>query len=170
MSMAKKYWDSYREEIYSLVADGGMIDQMYEYLYESGMANAQLWPYRENGFEREVSMLKTWMTNRLNWLDKQFASLQTVVDSIGCFEYGLTTEFTLDGRTLYIWCDVEEERYPYAEIYVDGKKQSAIVLHKNGSQVTLPGDVELYPESVIQVRIYDYYGERIASNYLDLRQ
>ena len=68
----------------SLVSDGGLIDQYAEYLDESGRANEDKWRF-SRGFSGEtgdVAQLKQYMTRRLNWLDRQFTSTDTIVESV----------------------------------------------------------------------------------------
>ena len=68
----------------SIVADRGLIDQYAAYLDESGRSNENMWKY-SRGFSGEtgdVSQLKRYLTRRLNWLDQQFASTDTLVESV----------------------------------------------------------------------------------------
>jgi hypothetical protein len=170
LSRVKKFWDQYRDEIYEMVAEGGDIDQIYEYIAESGTANGELWIYRINGFSAEVDVLRTWLTNRLNWLDAQFTDLQTLVDSIGSLEYGIPVEITFEEDTVFVRCQAEVEQYPYAVFYVDGKKYDTVALNQGDAQWTLPEEITLEPESVIQVRVYDDTGTRIGTNFIDNRE
>ena len=84
---AEKYW-SVRDYLEELIRDDGMIDSYYQYLYESGQANDARWPsksygsFTRRGFSNDVSVLKTYLTERIAWLDKQFASPSVAVKSM----------------------------------------------------------------------------------------
>jgi hypothetical protein len=62
------------------------------------------------------------------------------------------------------------EQYPYAVFYVDGKKYDTVALNQGDAQWTLPEEITLEPESVIQVRVYDDTGTRIGTNFIDNRE
>jgi hypothetical protein len=77
---SEKYWDihSYMESIYE---DGGMVDEYYNYLKESGAANEAIWKY-SRGFEGDTAVVKTYLKERMEWLDTQFSSQESIVTSL----------------------------------------------------------------------------------------
>ncbi len=78
----------YRPLFQEMVRDGGMIDQYYGYLCESGQADAKRWREEADDeyFERAVYQeLKPWLINRLVWMDEQFASEETLAQSLNAY-------------------------------------------------------------------------------------
>lgn len=83
-----------REEMGKIVADGGTLDTYQILLADSVQANENLW-YQSSGnfpwnqgdtqkkFTTQIQRLKIYLSNRLNWLDTQFASIETLASSLG---------------------------------------------------------------------------------------
>ena len=73
------YWQV-RPYLESLVKTGGILDTQTAYLSESGLADQQAWnradTYKEKarGFAADAQAFKTYLQNRISWLDAQFAS------------------------------------------------------------------------------------------------
>ena len=71
------YWQI-RPYLESLIKKGGILDTQTAYLTESGLADQKTWnradTYNEKarGFEADAAALKTYLKNRIAWLDKQF--------------------------------------------------------------------------------------------------
>ena len=75
-------YHQYRYIFEEITKEGGDIDQYYEYLYDSGLANEKLWK-TDSGFTEEVTeVLKPWLRNRLQWMDEQFATLEGLTASL----------------------------------------------------------------------------------------
>lgn len=66
----------------NLVSDGGTLDQWYEYLYESGVKNTEIWHF-SRGFEEDFKVLKNWLTTRINWISDEFATDVSALASFG---------------------------------------------------------------------------------------
>lgn len=83
----EKYWEI-RPFLESLIEDNGVIDNEISYLYESGKADetrwdrSLTWPSKARGFEKDSEMYKTYLKNRIAWLDKQFATDSTLLKSV----------------------------------------------------------------------------------------
>lgn len=83
-----RYWEI-RPYLYDLVKDGGLLDQDLDYIREAGIADERRWDRRETwpdkarGFLTDAQMYKNaYLKNRFKWLDKQFASDETLIESI----------------------------------------------------------------------------------------
>lgn len=74
------YWE-YRDHIGEIVAEGGVIDQDYWLLYESALSNDRLWKCGD-GYEADVTLLRSWLTKRIAWLDCQFATEESLAESL----------------------------------------------------------------------------------------
>lgn len=78
-----KYWE-YRDLFYSYISDGGEIDKSIEYIYESGIANEKRWN-GEVSFKEDTEILKSYLKNRLDWLDKQFSDKESSVRKLSLY-------------------------------------------------------------------------------------
>lgn len=82
LERAVQLYQQYRPVLSRLAEDGGVIDAYYDYLYESAMANEALW-FNGRGFTEDVEeCLKPWFRDRLAWMDQQFASVETLTQSL----------------------------------------------------------------------------------------
>lgn len=169
LSRAKYIWNMHRSDIFAIIETDGMIDQMYEYIYASGMINGQMYPHGL-GFEKEVVIFREWMRNRLLWLDQQFASLETLVNSIGCFQYGLAVSLSYEDRSVVARCSERHTPDGRAVLYVDGMEIGEALLDRGVATWDLERNVSLKPESVIHVRVYNKNDRFLGSNYMDLRE
>lgn len=105
-----RVYEKYQEVrpiIEEMIEDGGTIDQYAEYLENAGKANDARWDYTystEYGgataedFETSMESLKTFVNTRVKWLDRQFASLETLIDSLGYYEEAKEIEVQVDGN------------------------------------------------------------------------
>ena len=93
-----------RDRFASCIAEGGLIDQATNYLHEACLANSAKWDWYYNkgagGFAADVSRLRTYLTQRLAWLDQQFASVPTLMESLRVNTS--THPYTPDAATLPI--------------------------------------------------------------------
>ncbi len=78
----KRYTEIRQTTIENLVSDGSTIDKWYPYLYESGLANTSLWRYK-SGFEKDSKNFKKWLVNRVQWMDIQMESEESLKKSFG---------------------------------------------------------------------------------------
>ena len=84
-----RYWQV-RDRFAACMADGGLIDQYTNFLYEACLANSAKWDDKNNGwnvynssaFGKDVARLKSYLAQRLDWLDQQFASVPTLMVSV----------------------------------------------------------------------------------------
>lgn len=65
-----------------IIAEEGVLKQWHDYLKESGEYNYNLWQYAR-GFEADYETLHAWLTERINWMDEQFATNETAMKSMG---------------------------------------------------------------------------------------
>ncbi len=73
---SEKYWEI-RPYLEELIRDGGSIDGNISYLRESGAADGERWDRSEResrGFVNDAALFKQFMTERVAWLDVQFAT------------------------------------------------------------------------------------------------
>jgi len=102
-----RYWQV-RDRFASCFEDGGLMDQYTNYLYEACCANSAKWDDKSNGwnvynssaFGKDVARLRTYLVERLAWLDQQFADVPTLMASLKLSTS--TRPYTADGAVLPI--------------------------------------------------------------------
>ncbi len=86
-----------RQNFENIVKTGGIIDQDIVYLKESGEANYNAgYLQRRSPFVTEAERLRTYLKNRLNWMDRQFASLDVLLNSLGRYSASGQISVTVD--------------------------------------------------------------------------
>ena len=80
MKAQEQYW-KIRPYLQSVIDEGGLLDQYNEYLKESGVANENLWKW-VRGYQGDADSVKTYLAERLVWLDEQFASQESIMESL----------------------------------------------------------------------------------------
>lgn len=82
----EKYWQV-RPYLQSLIEEGGQIDKDIDYLKEAGVVDNELWdrhavyPKSARNYEDDANTYKDYMTKRIGWLDKQFETNDTLINS-----------------------------------------------------------------------------------------
>lgn len=82
----EKYWEV-RPYLQTLIDDGGVIDTDIAYLRESGLADSELWdrhyiyPKSARNYTEDAAAFKSYMVGRVSWLDKQFKTEDTLINS-----------------------------------------------------------------------------------------
>ena len=98
-----RYWQV-RDRFAACINEGGLIDQATNYLNEACLVNSAKWDWYykkgSGGFAADVTRLRTYLTQRLAWLDQQFASVPTLMASVK--KNSSTHPYTADATTLPI--------------------------------------------------------------------
>ncbi len=111
---AYEKYHNVRDIIEEMIKEGGTIDQYEEYLVNAGMANDTRWSYTyydpqwyawgSDDFYSSIWMLENFVNTRVEWLDKQFASIDNLVNSLGYYkeaaDIDLDTDITADGNVV----------------------------------------------------------------------
>jgi len=99
----KACYDKYLEIrptlIEDIIKDGGTLDTYYEELYNAAIANDTRWSYTYSlyssyGFEKSFKALREFIETRVAWLDEQFTSFDTFVESIGYYTVSDSITYT----------------------------------------------------------------------------
>ena len=89
MTKVWEMWDELRDdEIEELVGKGGRIDTYADYIAKAAAANDARWAKADAGghtFDDSTARLKKFVSQRMGWLDGQFGSVDTLVDSLGVY-------------------------------------------------------------------------------------
>nr|MCR4805280.1 CotH kinase family protein [Clostridia bacterium] len=169
-----KQWPIMKAALEELVADGGIIDRYYEETKASAEQNhAALHPDTEFSYYDAVDALKTWIKNRMIWVDDNFSLLDNMVHKVTFLVDGevYRTAFIEDGGYIN-----SNEAYPKKDGYYflgwsdeDGKiiddrlevKKDLTIMAKyvSDSEVTHGRDIAFSKDNDVvkyNVHIYTY--------------
>ena len=156
---AYEWYTRMRDEMGSIVADGGKIDAAKALLLESANANAAKWygQSEEKEFTRQVEELRTYLINRLDWLDQKFTSIETLAGSLGApASYGVTVapEDIADQPDggVAVTAHVTDKSTKNVEFIVNGKRAGAAVVQEGKATALVPAELLEYDIlNVVQV-------------------
>lgn len=95
LTLAYEKYQVIRPVIEDMIKKDGLIDQYAAYLKEAGAANDARWGYtysteysggKAQNFEDSISSIQTFLNKRVEWLDQQFASVPTLISSLGYYK------------------------------------------------------------------------------------
>lgn len=76
-------YQAVRERYAAIFADGGDVDRYAKVLQHPCETNDARWP-RERTFGEDIKILKAYHARRLVWLDRQFETVDTLIESLHC--------------------------------------------------------------------------------------
>ena len=174
LSKVLECWETHRNTVMQLIGDNNPLEQAYEYLYSSAIANFTLWindpsqpadaPVNQR-FQNGYQTLTQWLTNHLQWLDQQFTTLENLVDSIGAYDPGYDVSLTYSQGN----ATVTSSQGTTARFYFNGKIQAELPIIDGQASWTVPTELMTSASDVIQVRVYNDDELWIGSDYLDFR-
>ncbi len=94
---AYEKYEKIRPIIEDMIKEGGLIDQYEEYLTAAGEANDRRWGFtytndkyygwgaRSQEFTASIASIRNFLKRRVEWLDTQFASLDSLSNSLGYY-------------------------------------------------------------------------------------
>ncbi len=98
LTLVWERWQELRdEEIEDLVGAGGIMDSYIDYMRTAAKANDAAWSNQVSygyTFESETERMKEFVSIRMRWLDKQFESIGTLIDSLDV--YHASDKITVD--------------------------------------------------------------------------
>lgn len=123
-----------------IVKTGGIMDTKKEYLSGAALADRKRWNRFEGNYEDQVRNLKDFLSERLEWLDDQFATVET-----------LMTSWNTNRLVTGLKADYDQEEGKITFEVPDGTVKAALLI--NGvfvgeTQVTGPEAVISYPEEM----------------------
>lgn len=87
-----KVWERWQElrddEIKALVGNGGIMDSYIGYMRKAALANDAKWSSQVAygfTFDSETTRMKEFVNTRMSWLDEQFVSVESFVNSLGVY-------------------------------------------------------------------------------------
>ncbi len=82
ITKAYELYQAHKEEFSSVSADGGLFDTLAETYAVSSKADLAKW-HSDQNYENELAKTKEYITSRFAWLEQQFASVETLAESLG---------------------------------------------------------------------------------------
>ncbi|MCD7944404.1 MAG: CotH kinase family protein [Clostridia bacterium] len=138
-------WTELRdEEIENLVGAGGLIDEYADYIEKAALANDAKWSYLTYyyTYKTELARMKEFIEIRMDWLDSQFADIDTLVSSLGVYYASDDITFesvNLASSTLTVTVTVDSDDIDYIMFQINGTTMEEVTV-KNG-KATLTLDV-----------------------------
>jgi hypothetical protein len=80
---ARAKYNQVRGAYAALAAEDGPIDGYVDYLKESAQANDARWP-QSRTFAQDTAILKDFIAGHRAWLDEQFKTVPTLMESVRC--------------------------------------------------------------------------------------
>ena len=155
----KEYWPAMRAAMVELAKEDGIIDGYYEEVKDSAAANREKFPPVELGedmvttiqsplsYEEEVEALKTWINNRIAWLDNNMPNIDKLVHKVRLVSENEAFDISYVSDGDYYFCpeDVpEKEDYLFLGWYDENGRKLDL-------QVTVESDLtytaKFIPES-----------------------
>lgn len=186
---ARELFNSREDDLRETIQSGGTIDQWHDYIQQAALQNEKLWKY-SRGFEKDTVALKTWITKRINWMSRQFATDQSAMQSLGVpLSDKLSLELSGDGvvntsgkayetaatgdKVLNTRVSIPDNTYASLAYYINGRYigtvrldgEQEVPLIMNESQFTEPQG----KKNVISVWLKDKDGNLLEQQYCTLK-
>ena len=131
LTLAYEKYHKIRSIIENMIKDGGLIDQYKAYLAEAGAANDKRWGYTysteyggatSKNFADSVAWIESFLDTRVAWLDKQFASVETLANSLGYYKSStdITVESKTKGNTIVFTAKTTNDNIKKVRFQIDG--------------------------------------------------
>lgn len=155
----------------ALVMDGGKLDQYAQALRPAALANDARWGgsmglYEGQTFDEGIAELKERIRERLDWLDEQFASVDTLAGSLGTCGKAETIvigepEHDTENETVLISVSVEESGCAAISAQLNGTYFHLCALSEGKAQIRIPESALRSDggRNTLQVRLLDENGE-----------
>ncbi len=168
-------YEKYKEIRYTIIEnmikDNGLLDQYYNDLYEAGLANDSKWSktYRQYGGEsyvKSMESLREFIETRVDWLDKQFLTFETFVDSLGYYKTSDNLKITdvtknNDGSiTLSATSSLNGTKQ--ISFQVNGTEIAAVDIDSNGNAMIKIDKSIVKDNNIVQIRAIDSTGKYIT--------
>lgn len=157
---AYELYKQMREKLGEVVADGGTLATYQALLTESAEANATIWYQRESNknFNTQITTLKTYLTNRLNWMDAQFQTPETLAASLGYKTAGGISVKTekAEGQeaAVALTAEVENSNVKSVEFLVNGVKIGTVTVKDGKATIEVPQSVLVPTGSYNTVQVF----------------
>ncbi len=143
-----KVWERWQklrdDEIEALVGNGGIMDSYIGYMRDAALANDAKWSSQVAygfTFDSETYRMKEFVNTRMEWLDEQFVSVESLVNSLGVYHASelLDVEKVDNGTSkTEITVSVNDSDIKYIMLQINGTTMKEVKV--TGSKVTVSID------------------------------
>lgn len=167
LAQAYALYQAHRDEFAQVYADGGLFDRTAEALRLPAEADLAKW-HEKQDYDTELAKTKTYVTERFQWLDQQFADIGTLAQSLGLeqSEKLAVTDITASAQGVTMTASVSDSAAASVSFYVNGLLAGEAPV-KNGSAALtvsrslLDADADAY--NTVQIRMKDASGSFLAA-------
>ncbi len=172
LQIYNKYLEIRPTLIENIIKDGGTLDKNYSLLKEAGIANDALWnyTYREYnsvGYEQSMKNLRTFIETRVDWLDNQFSSLETLISSLGYYSPSNkleVTNITSDKSTTTITASTSLKDATKISFQINGTTIKTADISSDGTATITIDTSILVDNNIVQIRAIKNDGSYISEN------
>lgn len=125
-----KVWERWHElrgdEIEDLVGSGGIMDDYIGYMRDAALANDAKWSSQVAygfTFDSETGRMKDFVNTRMDWLDEQFVSVESLVDSLGVYHASdklSVTDVSYRTKETEVEIAVNDDEIEYVMLQING--------------------------------------------------
>ncbi len=154
-----KVWEKYgtvKDDVEEIVKDGGFVDSQHEKFKKVYVPNDLKWGHLDvfRGFENSVSDLRKYLNKRVEWLDKQFESFDTLVESLGY--YHASDYLKVDNVKR------NEDKTATIEVSVNNKNVANITFQVNGTYQAVASVIDGKASITVPAEMLDGAGKNIV--------
>lgn len=161
-----KVYEKYQEIrpvlLENMIKQGGLLETYHDQLKEAGIANDLRWrhtylTYWGEEFEDAFTSLTNFIRERITWLDEQFVSFETFVNSLGYYKaselLSCEVSYDADGNAT-ITAQVSDSSATSVSFAVNGASMYEEDLSQGTASVTIKAsDLEKKGQNVVQIRM-----------------
>ena len=125
-----KVWEMWEElrptAIEGLVGKKGTLSTYRDYIRKAALANDGRWSKevaRGATFDSEIERMNMFVSERMEWLDKQFASIDSLIKSLGVYHASdkiTVTDVSVGAKETTITAGVSDESIKYVNFQING--------------------------------------------------
>ncbi len=162
----KYYWEYRHTAIADCVKEGGFIETTYDAISDSAYKDEEIWKY-DNSFDYEYAFFTQWMNKRIEWLDKQFASLENLhISMTSTFSNKFvhnTQQLPLSVSDDILTITLNNEAVTDIKIYADGELYGTTTSRRKVINYSLSRCAD---DALISVICYDADGNIVCGNFI----
>lgn len=160
LTLAYEKYQTIRPVIAKMVDEGGLLDEYEAYLKEAGEVNDLRWSYtysREysgatsQNFSDSVQTIRTFLQKRVEWLDEQFASVDSLVESLGYYKTSddIAVSVGISGEKVEIAASTSNEKAKKVVFQINGTTMKTAEVSDKVAKIQL--DKSIFKNSGLNV-------------------
>jgi hypothetical protein len=162
--VCKQYWKYRYTAINDLIKDNGDIFAADSTIHSSAIFNQYRWDV-ESDYDESVDFLKSWLENRVMWMDEQLKDAQTAYNSMEFTNSDLvySSDMSLSFYNNILSVSSDNVAAQSVKIFINGELAKVVRLTKLSADVSLDAN----EADMINVVAYDSEGKAVAGTYLN---